>query len=371
MHAQVPDVIVQTAAMASPDHTSFTISSIPGTAVDISSTRAKIALEDSMSEDISQDMKLEPLNPPSPQSPPTYPVSIEGRHSSEGGSIPNARRVSDNMSSTYSESMHGTPETVSEHDEATSPERPITNADTTSINDAIEDSNNDIQPHAAQSAPKFLQKEWRPFSLTLGFLLVFMLFQAAVLAAIEVMHHYSIRNTGLATVTDHDPASKTFVWAYLPIIIALLIALAWASIALETARITPWRLLSTKEGANLDIIFTKYLWNPFSAPFRSLRHIWRDRSTPSKLCSLAILCSSVAHLVSFLVLPPLQASLMSVKTLDLSQGAKYCQMPAFNASRPILNEDRLGELYLKAYLSYQGLPIAPNQVGFLDGLANK
>lgn len=34
------------------------------------------------------------------------------------------------------------------------------------------------------------------------------------------------------------------------------------------------------------------------------------------------------------------------------------QMPAFNASNSINNEDRFGELYLKAFLAYQGLPIA-------------
>jgi hypothetical protein len=348
--------------MASPCHASSAIFPILPTASHIGkeigqSTKTEevtIAPEVLASGDIAENMRSKSHKPRSPpQSRPTYPISIEGRRSSEGGWEPCTACVPEVVVSTPSEP-------VSEHTETISPERSIKKFSTTFLHDAIEDSNKDIQTQANQSAPKYL-REWRPLSLTFGFLLVFILFQATILAAVEVMYHYSGTNTGLATITDHDSTGKTFVWAYLPIIIALLIALAWASISLETARITPWRMLSAREGADTDVLFAKDLRNPFSAPFISLRDLWRNRKIRNhlnSLCSLAVLCSSLAYLVSFLVLPPLQASLLSVKDLRLSEDAKYIQMPAFSASSPILNEDRLGEVYLRAWLSYEGLPIA-------------
>jgi hypothetical protein len=262
------------------------------------------------------------------------------------------------MASFPTEPMPHSSGTMAEHMDTVSPERSSTNVNTAFVNEAIEKGQNELQPQADQSALKDLQKEWRPLSLSVVFLLPFLVFQAAVLAAVEIMYHYSATYTGLATITDHDPASKTFVWAYLPIIIALLIAVAWASISLETARITPWRMLSGNKGANADVLFTRFLGDPFSTPFLAARRVWRDRTNASKLCSLAIFCSSLAHLLSFLVLPPLQASLMSVRDLVTSRDTKYIQMPAFNASNPIDNDDRLGELYGRAFLAYQGLPIA-------------
>jgi hypothetical protein len=204
--------------------------------------------------------------------------------------------------------MQGLSGTLEQHMDRISPERSITKANTASDNDAIEKGYNEVQTQVDQSLGKSSQKEWRPLSLSFVFLPVFLLFQAAVLAAVEIMYHYSATNTGLATITDHDSASKTFAWEYLPIIIALLIAVAWVSISLETARITPWRMLSGSEGANPDILFTRYLRDPFSTPFLSIRRLWKDRTNTSRLCSLTMFCSSLAHLLSFLVLPPLQAS---------------------------------------------------------------
>jgi hypothetical protein len=299
-------------------------------------------------------------NPPVlPTQPLTGPASTEGPLSSQSESISHAPSFSGaSVASFPTESMQGLSGTLEAHMDRISPERSITNANTTSDNDAIEKGYNEVQTQADQSLQKSSQKEWRPLSLSFVFLLAFLLFQAAVLAAVEIIYHYSATNTGLATITDHDSASKTFAWEYLPIIIALLIAVAWVSISLETARIAPWRMLSGSEGANPDILFTRYLRDPFSTPFLSIRRLWKDRTNTSRLCSLTMFCSSLAHLLSFLVLPPLQASLMSVGDLVISQDAKYIQMPAFNSSNSINNEDRFGELYLKAYLAYQGLPIA-------------
>ena len=262
------------------------------------------------------------------------------------------------MDSFPTEPRQGSSGTVAEHIDTISPERSITNVNTKSNNDGTEKGHNEVQAQADQSVLKGLQEEWRPLSLSFVFLLAFLLFQAAVLAAVEIMRHYSATNTGLATITDHDSTSKTFVWAYLPIIIALLIAVTWASISLETARITPWRMLSGNEGTSPDVLFTRCLRDPFSTPLLSMVQLWRDRNNTSRLCSLAIFCSSLAHVLSFLVLPPLQASLMSVRDLVISQETKYIQMPAFNASNTINNEDHLGQLYGKAYLAYQRLPIA-------------
>ncbi|KAE9362810.1 hypothetical protein N431DRAFT_475646 [Stipitochalara longipes BDJ] len=287
------------------------------------------------------------------------PASIEGRPCYEGGSVSLTPSISDLVAvSSPTVSTQDSLATAAEHIDTIVPEQTATNANTTSDNGAMETGSKEVRTQADNSRAKGLQKEWRPLSLNFGFLLVFLLFQAAVLAAVEIMYHYSATNTGLATITDHDSPSKTFVWAYFPITIALLIAVAWVSISSDTARITPWRMLSAKEGANSDVLFTKYLQDPFSTPFVSLRRLWRTHSSTDRLCSLAIFCSSLAHLLSFLVLPPLQASLMSVRELVTSHDTKYIQMPAFNASNPIHNEDRLGELYGRAYLAFQGLPIA-------------
>ncbi len=307
-----------------------------------------------------EDIESESHDPHSlPKQPLTGPASIEKLPSSEEGSVSLAPSLSDVLMASFpTEAMPRSSGTMAEHVDTISPERSITNVNTTSVNEAVEKGQNEVQLGADQSVLKNLQKEWRPLSLSVVFLLFFLVFQAAVLASVEIMYHYSAIHTGLATITDHDSTSKTFGWAYLPIIIALLIAVAWASISLETARITPWRMLSGDNGANSDVLFTRYLRDPFSTPFLAIRRVWRDRTNTSRLCSLAIFCSSLAHLLSFLVLPPLQASLMSVRDLVTSRDTKYIQMPAFNASNPINNDDRLGELYGRVFLAYQGLPIA-------------
>jgi len=307
-----------------------------------------------------EDIESESHNPHSlSKQPSTGPASIDRLPSSEAGSVSRASSLSDALMAPFpTEPMPRSSGNMAEHMDTISPERSITNVHTTSVNEAIEKGQNELQPQADQSVLNDLQKEWRPLSLSVVFLLPFLVFQAAVLAAVEIMYHYSATHTGLATITDHDSTSKTFVWAYLPIIIALLIAVAWASVSLETARITPWRMLSRNKGANADVLFTRFLGDPFSTPFLAIRRVWRDRTNTSRLCSLAIFCSSLAHLLSFLVLPPLQASLMSVRDLVISRDTKYIQMPAFNASNPIDNDDRLGELYGRAFLAYQGLPIA-------------
>jgi hypothetical protein len=329
-------------------------------ALSMQSGNEDISIHDNKEHEHTEDAHPESHNPPSlPNQPTTGAASIEGLPSSEGRSISRTPSLSDILLASFpTELMQRSSGIVAENVDKISPERSITNVNITPDNDTIEEGQNEVQTPAVQSVLNGLQKEWLPLSLSFVFLLAFLLFQGAVLAAVEIMYHYSAANTGLATITDHDSTSKTFVWAYLPIIIALFIAVAWASVSLETARITPWRMLSAYEGANPDVLFTRYLRDPFSTPFLSIRQLWRDRTNTGRLCSLAIFCSSLAHLLSFLVLPPLQASLMSVRDLVISQDTEYIQMPAFNSSNAINNEDRLGELYLRAFLAYQGLPIA-------------
>jgi hypothetical protein len=195
---------------------------------------------------------------------------------------------------------------------------------------------------------------------------VLVLFQAGVLGAVEVLYRYSNANNGLLTVTDHDSAAKIFTWSYLPVAIALAIALWWAQIDMDICRTDPWVELSNPGGVGSMSVFKNDFGNPFTAPAISL---WRlFRKTKSRLCSSIILCSALGHLIAFFILPPLQASLMSKLNIMASDQASFIQMPEFNSSSPIILNNHLFEWFLKAFLNYHGLLVAES-VWISNGVA--
>jgi hypothetical protein len=100
-------------------------------------------------------------NPPAlPTQPLTGPASTEGPLSSQSESISHAPSFSGaSVASFPTESMQGLSGTLEAHMDRISPERSITNANTTSDNDAIEKGYNEVQTQADQSLQKSSQKE--------------------------------------------------------------------------------------------------------------------------------------------------------------------------------------------------------------------
>ena len=105
---------------------------------------------------------------------------------------------------------------------------------------------------------------------------MFVLFQAGILAAVEVLYRHSNDSAGLLTITDHDSAVKIFTWSYLPVTIALVIAVWWARIDLDISLTDPWVELLNHRQADSPNIFKNDFRNPFTAPAISLWRLFRE-----------------------------------------------------------------------------------------------
>jgi hypothetical protein len=244
----------------------------------------------------------------------------------------------------------------------------------TNVVDDIDEANNDqasshkdaasAAEHPAAVGPlsKFslqdtFHKHWRPYSLRLPFLLFLLMLQGSIIASVEALYRFSSNYVGVLSITSHDSIAKTFTWAYLPVAIALVIALCWATVDMDVARTDAFRRLSSIEGAPSEVLFYDYQSKPFTAPYRSCYRLWHSKTMASRCFAMLTFCSAVGHLVSFLVLPPLQASIMSIQNVTTPIDTMFIQMPTFTVEKPIVN-DRIGELLTKSFYKYQGLPVA-------------
>jgi Protein of unknown function (DUF3433) len=202
-----------------------------------------------------------------------------------------------------------------------------------------------------------LQKHWRPFSLCLPFFLFLPWLQVSILASVEALYQFSNNHMGLVSITSNDPMAKTFTWAYLPVALALVISLCWATVDLDVVRTDALRRLSSTEGAPAEVLFYTFSSKPFTSPYRSCRGLWHSRKMGSKFFAMLTFCSALGHVISFLVLPPLQASFMSIQNMTTPLDTESIQMSSFTSTNPIVN-DRIGEMPEKSWYKYQGLPLA-------------
>jgi len=182
---------------------------------------------------------------------------------------------------------------------------------------------------------------WKPPTLRPWFLLGLLTFQLAIIGAIEALDRVSSRNTGLTTISENDSLSKTFLWAYLPTAIALIVGKCWAALELDVIRTEPYVRLSEPKGAEIGVIFDQSLLNPFRAMWMiSKSRIFRWREKPPKY-SMVAFCSVAAYIISFFILPALQSSMMSAKIAETPIKSDFIRMPSFNTTNPLRIADWL------------------------------
>jgi len=183
---------------------------------------------------------------------------------------------------------------------------------------------------------------WKPPTLRLWFLLGLLTFQLAIIGAIEALDRVSSRNTGLTTVSENDSLSKTFLWAYLPTAIALIVGKCWAATFLDVARTEPYVRLSNADGTEIDAIFDHSLLNPFRAMWSmSKNRTFRWRAKVQPKYSMLAFYSVTAYIISFFVLPPLQSSLMSAKIAATPIESEFIRMKSFDMTNPLKVADWL------------------------------
>ena len=116
---------------------------------------------------------------------------------------------------------------------------------------------------------------WKPRTLQATVLLGVVMFAAGMIAILEYLSYMSHRDGGIA-FTDIGmgfSSSVSFLFLYLPTVIAVMFSLLWSWIDLDAKRLEPYFQMSKKDGAlSEDSVKLHY---PFEfvafAPIRAIR----------------------------------------------------------------------------------------------------
>jgi hypothetical protein len=91
---------------------------------------------------------------------------------------------------------------------------------------------------------------WRPITIQWPFLALLAAFSTVLIIIIEFLVHWSQRDGGLVFATSVNSLSlaKIFPYQHLPTIIAVLYAILWSWVDLDTRRLEPYFQLSKPDG---------------------------------------------------------------------------------------------------------------------------
>lgn len=125
-----------------------------------------------------------------------------------------------------------------------------------------------------QDAPR--STPWKPFTFKAGFLVPLLFITCGFVVALEVLNRISDQNGGILFANNLDSylVWQTFLYRYLPTIIAVTYGMVLAILDLDVKRLEPYYQLSNPEGASgKDSIMLNY---PFEflgyVPIVSFRH---------------------------------------------------------------------------------------------------
>lgn len=110
-----------------------------------------------------------------------------------------------------------------------------------------------------QDAPR--STSWKPFSFKAGFLVPMFLITCGFVVALEVLNQISDKNGGILFANNLDSylVWQTFLYRYLPTIIAVTYGMVLAILDLDVKRLEPYFQLSNPEGASgKDSIMLNY-----------------------------------------------------------------------------------------------------------------
>ena len=116
-------------------------------------------------------------------------------------------------------------------------------------------------------------RKWRPWTLHPAILLSTLSFTLGIIALLEYLQRSSDANHGIAFAISRDTISLalTFLYLYLPTLIAVLYSTWWSWVDLDAKRLEPWYQLSSTTNCNAQhSLLLQYpveflAWIPFRA----------------------------------------------------------------------------------------------------------
>ncbi len=129
---------------------------------------------------------------------------------------------------------------------------------------------------ARSLSDQFPNRKWRPWTLHPAILISTLSFTLGIIALLEYLQRSSDANHGIAFATSRDTISPalTFLYLYLPTLIAVLYSTWWSWVDLDVKRLEPWyQLVGTKNKNARDSLLLQYpvdflAWIPFRAARR-------------------------------------------------------------------------------------------------------
>lgn len=120
-----------------------------------------------------------------------------------------------------------------------------------SISDKFEKIKTLVGYKVAAKKPPDIKKPWKPITLRFPFLALLFLVTLAIIAALEYLHYvsreYDASGVYFGTSIDYISATATFLYLYLPTLIAVLYAMiTWVD--LDVRRLEPWFRISRPDG---------------------------------------------------------------------------------------------------------------------------
>lgn len=120
-----------------------------------------------------------------------------------------------------------------------------------------------------------LQQPWKPVTMKFSFLALLFLVTVAIIAALEYLHYvskgFNAGGVAFASSPDVVTSTTTFLYLYLPTLLAVLYAMVWSWVNLDFKRLEPWFRLSTPDGATAEdsiLLHYPFDFGPF-VPFKS------------------------------------------------------------------------------------------------------
>lgn len=116
---------------------------------------------------------------------------------------------------------------------------------------------------------------WKPVTVGPSVLALVILFSIGLIVAVQLLLNKSLSAGGIlfARSADDFTAAQTFVYLYLPVVLALIYGLVWTWIDLNARRLEPYFAMSHRKGASAEAsIFLDYT-STFIAfvPFKAAR----------------------------------------------------------------------------------------------------
>ncbi|THW14865.1 hypothetical protein D6D24_05255 [Aureobasidium pullulans] len=155
------------------------------------------------------------------------------------------------------------------------------------------------------------RKPWTPLTLKAYFLIPTILASGALIVVLQIYLDRSNRDSGIIFAPNIDDLSldRKFPYLYLPTIVSLVLSFIWTWLDLDVRRLQPFIELSKEEGARGDDSLLLHYPFDFVAfvPFTSAKR----RHWP-------VFSASLAVVIIFWGLTPLQSSIFATKTVEKS-----------------------------------------------------